>query len=590
MAPGTGAEPYPDLDTSQAAAVRRALACDGSFFIHGPPGTGKTRVIARLVREFVARDERVLVLSTTHVAVDEVLGRVGDLPGVHAVRVTWDTSKVHEDAKRFTHERVRDTRVRKMADACVEARSLFQREEERLDEASGPTADERRHRLQVLRGLTDAWEATVQDADKRSALIEEIGADLLANSNVVFATTVGIASRTFVDLGDFDLVIFDEASRMTLAEFLIGSTRARRWILVGDEHQLPPYVDPGIAPLFGALAACAAFERKETLTLEEGVGRALGSQAEPRAARLLAQDIAGIAHELNDSRAWERVYRDAYAQFEHALERRRVDDVETADGFARRVLGESVFETSVARCSESRRARLMTQRRMIEPIAEFVSKPIYDGHYLTASAAELRAEGVVPFVVDEFGEPIVFLDTSAYGNKSRDRRVGTGCVNDLEAAWVVGACQLIDEQLVREKTPARAVTAAILSFYKDQAELLSVRLRALRLRALRIKLVDSVERVQAQEADIVLLSFCRSRPGRGPLSPEFGTWLQDLRRLNVALTRARRGLFLVGHASTLRRLGGPERTKAFYAHLFARFDSHAPGTRMVSDFRAPRRR
>jgi tRNA A-37 threonylcarbamoyl transferase component Bud32/ABC-type iron transport system FetAB ATPase subunit len=65
---------------------------------------------------------------------------------------------------------------------------------------------------------------------------------LLSSAQVVAGTCVGLASS----LGDqepFDLAIVDEASKATPTEALVPMVRSRRWVLVGDERQLPPYVD-----------------------------------------------------------------------------------------------------------------------------------------------------------------------------------------------------------------------------------------------------------------------------------------------------------------------------------------------------------
>ncbi|MFD0591989.1 AAA domain-containing protein [Catellatospora coxensis] len=84
----------PVLDDTQRAAVAGAVASPHAFLIQGPPGTGKSEVICETVRQLVARGERVLLLAPTHVAVDEVLSRVGDKPGIRPLRITFDDDKV----------------------------------------------------------------------------------------------------------------------------------------------------------------------------------------------------------------------------------------------------------------------------------------------------------------------------------------------------------------------------------------------------------------------------------------------------------------------------------------------------------------
>ena len=90
------------LNAEQKKAVVGALTSPHAYFIQGPPGTGKTTVIVELVRQAVARGERVLLLAPTHVAVDEVLRRAGAKPGILALRLSWDDRRVHEDVRCFT--------------------------------------------------------------------------------------------------------------------------------------------------------------------------------------------------------------------------------------------------------------------------------------------------------------------------------------------------------------------------------------------------------------------------------------------------------------------------------------------------------
>jgi superfamily I DNA and/or RNA helicase len=98
--------------------------------------------------------------------------------------------------------------------------------------------------------------------------------------------------------------------------------------------------------------------------------------------------------------------------------------------------------------------------------------------------------------------------------------------------------------------------------------------------------IDAIDRIQGQESDIVFISFCRAKRWYQTLSPSFGLWLRDIRRLNVAFTRARRALVLVGHRPTLEKLG---KYQPFYSHLFNLFDRHPADLQMIQDFGVRRR-
>src|SRR5581483_11679296 len=98
----------------------------------------------------------------------------------------------------------------------------------------------------------------------------------------------------------------DEASRVTDSEFLIGAVRARRWVLVGDEHQLPPYVEQADEHFLHSLAAIHRVERGASPDLEKAV---------PELARLWREDeelrqfreaaVLDSAKQILDSGAWQ---------------------------------------------------------------------------------------------------------------------------------------------------------------------------------------------------------------------------------------------------------------------------------------------
>ena len=96
------------LNDAQRLAVAGALATPHAFVIQGPPGTGKTTVICEIIRQLNSRKQRVLLLAPQHVAVDEVLRRIGRKPGVRALRLSWDEARVDERVRGFLPDRVGD--------------------------------------------------------------------------------------------------------------------------------------------------------------------------------------------------------------------------------------------------------------------------------------------------------------------------------------------------------------------------------------------------------------------------------------------------------------------------------------------------
>jgi superfamily I DNA and/or RNA helicase len=111
----------------------------------------------------------------------------------------------------------------------------------------------------------------------------------------------------------------------------------------------------------------------------------------------------------------------------------------------------------------------------------------------------------------------------------------------------------------------------VLTFYRRQAAEIRSQLGRPPSRSFRVLdfgVIDAIDKIQGQESDLVFVSFCRTFLGNGRPSAHYGRWLQDIRRLNVACTRARRALVLVGHAPTLRKLNGVPAAEEFYRNLF----------------------
>jgi len=200
-----------DGTLEQREFVRKALGTRDFAFLEGPPGSGKTHAICELVMQFIERRQRVLLCSTTHVAVDNVLERlVGTFPQVEAVRIGLTDRVVPQ---------VRSCQIDERVDALVA----------------------RWRELGVMAGLDD------------DALEETAEATILAAANLTCGTTTGILAHPYIRRSDdgggprwphFDVLIIDEASKTTFQEFLVPAQLACKWIVVGDVRQLPPFTDP----------------------------------------------------------------------------------------------------------------------------------------------------------------------------------------------------------------------------------------------------------------------------------------------------------------------------------------------------------
>ena len=223
---------------TQRLAVSTGLSCPDISLIRGPPGTGKTTVICEIIQQLaVEQGLRILMVAPTHVAVDNVLERIGlldgpnFLPGVYPLRHASNAGAVSSHLRMFTWDELSNGLRRRLGDTL----EVGLQKENTTDEVAAIQQDW----LQQLRQPTKGRD---EDGEERQDII---GHMLKHNVNLVCATTIGISTGGKFEAEGipFDLAIIDEASKATLGEFLVPGIRAKRWLLVGDEKQLSPHVD-----------------------------------------------------------------------------------------------------------------------------------------------------------------------------------------------------------------------------------------------------------------------------------------------------------------------------------------------------------
>jgi DNA replication ATP-dependent helicase Dna2 len=191
----------PDFNAEQNLAVERSLQMQDYLLIQGPPGTGKTSVVAEIVKRLVQQGQRVMLAAFTNQAVDTMLKRI-ESEGIH-------------DYLRLGHERSVDELVRShLLKSLVEARIA----NDSSPEAFPELVREILHTIPVIASTTATW-----SSDKYSPQTGPAGV---------------VEDRGL----HFDVAIIDEAGQLTVPAILGALRFCKRFILVGDEKQLPPLV------------------------------------------------------------------------------------------------------------------------------------------------------------------------------------------------------------------------------------------------------------------------------------------------------------------------------------------------------------
>lgn len=382
---------------------------------------------------------------------------------------------------------------------------------------------------------------------------EQITAWALNSVNLVAATTQGIAgSKEFAE-HNFDLVICDESSRVTRGEILVPADRAARIVLVGDEKQLPPYVEADDEQLIQALATIQLSESR-TEALPEIAQRLCDAWNvdEPVFRPVRVDEVCERARTLlvgGDLPAWPASTTETSVIDERLRAWRNVADALTG----------SCFDHLLGLLPAKRVVRLSVQRRMVAEIATLVNEPVYGGDYQSPEASP-----VVPLLTEAFRHAWVFFNTRSYcaaRPEFRENHQGTGFINEGEARTVVLA---LKQHVASARSTGKPVSLMVITFYLAQARRIESLVRKDKeLRRERIAILP-IDRCQGQEADAVVVSFVRTLPRP---RPNAGRWLQDVRRLNVAFTRARHSLVLVGNLQTLTALRGDAEGEKLLAHL-----------------------
>lgn len=200
---------------------------------------------------------------------------------------------------------------------------------------------------------------------------------------------------------------------------------------------------------------------------------------------------------------------------------------------------------------------LEIQYRMNDRIMQFSSEWFYDGRL--KSAPEIRYRGIL-----DWDNPMEWIDTADetgiqaylpdeehaalnFGEESYED--GTSRFNRLEAQLTLNVLKQYFTKIGKTRILEERIDTGIISPYKGQVQLLRHLLRqdAFFKPFRPLITVNTVDGFQGQERDIILISMVRSN-SEGHIG-----FLSDLRRMNVAITRARMKLIILGDSHTLGR-------------------------------------
>ncbi len=209
-------------------------------------------------------------------------------------------------------------------------------------------------------------------------------------------------------------------------------------------------------------------------------------------------------------------------------------DICREHGITGEFFSKSLFEYMYGIFPDSNKIMLDTQYRMPAEIAATLSEEFYDGKYL--SFPKDKAGEALSFLS---GKAYVVIDTSDAGpRRFETQKEDAGCRNDLEADIIAE----IVKKLYKDGQNMSEV--GVISAYKLQVAAIAKRLRAFLGAETADQVSATLDSFQGQERDVILYSFTRSSK-KEPDKKRIG-FLNELRRLNVAMSRPKKTLIMVG--------------------------------------------
>lgn len=564
--PSTAQPPLPlgevrwsaSLDDDKRDAVAAALGTSQCLVLQGPPGTGKTTFITEYVQRLLEREPkaRILIVSQTHVAVDNALTRLERSGVPRLVRLGRpDDSRVDPDVR----ELLLANQFKRWANGV----------RERAERTIMQLSSDAGFQISVLRGLSILL--TVRSSMRNRRQVSERLSHLPASASTL-STELGLledpqalsdrlesarsAERELLReasalLGD-ELPLTDDAVEADvdaaidlLSERTAETPQLLEYLRLQSEWLDRVESDASLAAEFlntasvvagtciGFLGTPSIRELEFDVCIVDEASKATSTEALVPIIRSKRFIMIGDLNQLPPMDEDLLLNQEILQQH----------DLTPAD------VEETLFQRLSEGLPEANCFRLTRQYRMIQPIGDLISDCFYGGDLVSPRVDGLRG-------YDALGRVALWLDTAGDGSKRLevDDPASPGrYVNRLEGELIAGRLRTIEGAVskgVVSLGSERFLEVLVLAPYRSQVEHLRRRLARERFEHLSV-IVETVDAVQGREADLTFFSVTRSNRERrlGFLGEEH--W----RRINVALSRGRFGLTIVGDSSTCRAGG-----------------------------------
>jgi hypothetical protein len=567
------------LDPPKKEVVSRCASGVDALVVHGPPGTGKTKLIVELLRQTLhtSPDSKILLVSQTHVALDNALERLlKQDPEAACVRIGSGSKeidprverctvekrgialrkRVEESTRQFVEARARALGVDPgeinlglrafdvlgLRDSIASARRQIQELESEL-----PTLREGGARSESMADAGTAEKASRQLRQRAvSDSLDKLETQLqLAEAELTAATqklnSLGKAGRELASATSEEL-------RKTADSFTQGSERraigdlmalADEWTLrFGQSDDFKAAI---IASSSIVAGTCVGFCREEAaskatfdLCIVDEAGKATTTELLVPLAQSRRAIIVGDHHQLP-------------AVIDHAIQ---TGDLRERFELTDEQIQVQLFEELTKRLAGAHLAKLTVQYRMRGAIGALISQCFYSGELEADKSVDERE--VIDLETAGLARSVTWLDPYKGSGRDRfDHKNGTSFVSEREVNCVVSLLKRIAFVLRHSVTTDEPPSIAVITGYAAQANQIrsAVRREAI-LDGLSVECA-TVHSFQGREVDIAIYSVARRNREH-----KIGM-LSDWRHLNVALSRARDYLVIVGGMEFCRNVPDP---------------------------------
>ena len=488
--------PFPgeaNLDQAKRAVLKQIWRTRPIFCLQGPPGTGKTTLVAQLLRQIYEDDPscQVLLTAQAHSAVDHLRDEVSKFV---QTRQNESPNWIAPLAVRLRKPRPNEVEaeVQDSASPSAVARQILDSSIRVLQTRPSPP--------QHIRDWLDYVQKQSDDGD-----FEQL---VRRGANFVYCTSTAADLLELAQSNQtFDWSIIEEAGKAHGFDLVLPLQTGHRWLLIGDQNQLPPYREKDFAKGLDRLdVICGSY---------------------PDLRRFWADTSATQRQGFTEAaKRWLFFFRELF---------------ETAQ---RRVQSDTPLV-----------GMLTEQHRMHPEIGNLISHAFYSGK-ITNATEDRQTRRPLGRVLHQFATPksirgraIVWVNVSGDLLGSTDRDQLDGKLLNLREVQTV-------ERILQVMQPATESpeTSAVLTPYRRQVKELRSNLRQKPQWALlpegyqhldqdRIG-VFTVDSFQGRQASVIVASLVRNNTER-EISSAFG-FLTEQERMNVMMSRAEKLLVLVG--------------------------------------------